>query len=74
MLSTEVGGLVHSKNRLVSIRQHRATEVQKLHFLSSCPYTHGCCALASWAARHTTMCLDTTAVRDFADKLYTSKA
>ena len=30
---TEVGGRVHSKNRLVSIRQHRATEVQKLCFL-----------------------------------------
>ena len=27
MWSTEVGGRVHSKNRLVSSRQHRATEV-----------------------------------------------
>ena len=52
MLSAEVGGSVHSKNRLVSSRQHRATEVQKLHFLSSCQYTHGCCAPASWAAQH----------------------
>ena len=27
MWSTEVGGCVHSKTRLVSSRQHRATEV-----------------------------------------------
>ena len=27
MWSTEVGGCVHSKNHLVSSRQHRATEV-----------------------------------------------
>ena len=58
MWSTEVGGHVHSKNHLVSSRQHRATEVRKLPFLSSCQYTHWYCALASWAARHTTVCLD----------------
>ena len=58
MWSTEVGGSVHSKNRLVSSRQHRATEVRKLRFLPSCQYTHGCCAPASWAVRHTTVCLD----------------
>ena len=58
MWSAEVKGSVHSKNRLVSSRQHRATEVRKLHFLSSCQYTHGCYAPASWAARHTTVCLD----------------
>ena len=58
MWSAEVGGRVHSKNRLVSSRQHRATEVRKLRFLCSCQYTHGCCAPASWAARHTTVCLD----------------
>ena len=33
MWSAEGGGSVHSKNRLVSSRQHRATEVRKLHFL-----------------------------------------
>ena len=58
MWSAEVGGHVHSKNRLVSSRKHRATEVRKLRFLSSCQYTHGCYAPASWAARHTTVCLD----------------
>ena len=58
MWSTEGGGSVHSTNRLVSSRQHRATEVQKLSFHSSCQYTHGCCAPASWAAQHTTTCLD----------------
>ena len=58
MWSPVGGGNVHSKNRLVSSRQHRATEVRKLRFLPSCQYTHGCCAPASWAARHTTVCLD----------------
>ena len=29
-----------------------------MRFLSSCQYTHGCYAPASWAARHTTVCLD----------------
>ena len=58
MWSAEGGGSVHSKNRLVSSRQHRATEVRKVSFLSSCQYTHGCYAPASWAARHTTVCLD----------------
>ena len=41
MWSTEVGGNVHSKICLVSSRKHRATEVRKLRFLSSCQYTHG---------------------------------
>ena len=58
MWSAAVGGHVHSKNRLVSSRKHRATEVRKLRFLYSCQYTHGCYAPASWAARHTTVCLD----------------
>ena len=58
MWSAVVGGHVHSKNRLVSSRKHRATEVRKLRFLSSCQYTHGCYVPASWAARHTTVCLD----------------
>ena len=58
MWSAAVGGHVHSNNRLVSSRKHRATEVRKLHFLSSCQYTHGCYTPASWAAQHTTVCLD----------------
>ena len=58
MWSTEVGGPVHSKNCLVSSRQHRATEMRKLHFRSSCQYTHECCVPDSWAAQHTTVCLD----------------
>ena len=58
MWSAAVGGSVHNKNRIVSSRKHRATEVRKLRFLSSCQYTHGCYAPASWAARHTTVCLD----------------
>ena len=63
MWSAEGGGSVHSKHRLVSSRQHRATEVRKLHFLPSCQYTHRCCAPASWAARHTTVCLDKLVLR-----------
>ena len=42
MWSTEVGRSFHSKNRLVSSRQHRAMEVRILCFLSSCQYTYGC--------------------------------
>ena len=64
MWSAEGGGSVDSKNRLVSSRQHRATEVRKLRFLSSCQYTHGCYAPASWAARHTTVCLDIIILKD----------
>ena len=63
MWSTEVCGCVHSKNRFVSSRQHRATEVRKLHFLSSYQYTHGCCTPASWVTQHTTVCLDHFAVK-----------
>ena len=69
MWSAEVGGSVYSKNRLVSSRQHRATEVRKLHFLSSCQYTHGCYAPSSWAARHTTVCLDIYIICTFTDKI-----
>ena len=58
MWSTEVEGSLHSKHHLVSSRQHRATEVRVLRFRSSCQNTHGCCAPASWAAQHTTVCLD----------------
>ena len=32
--------------------------MRTLRFRSSCQYTHGCCAPASWAARHTTVRLD----------------
>ena len=39
MWCTEVGGRVHSKNCLVLLRQHRATEVQISCFLSFCQYT-----------------------------------
>ena len=65
MWSAVVGGHVHSKNRLVSSRKHRATEVRKLRFLSSCQYTHGCYAPASWAARHTTVCLDSFRCKEY---------
>ena len=57
MWSTEVGGNVHSKLCLVSSRQHRATEVRKLRFLSSCQYTHGV-ARRLLGPHDTTVCLD----------------
>ena len=38
-------------------------EVRKLCFLSSCQYTHGGYTPASWAARHTTVCLDYGSMR-----------
>ena len=72
MWSATVGGNVHSKNRLVSSRMHRATEVRKLRFLSSCQYTHGCYAPASWAARHTTVCLDNYTVASVCCLLFIS--
>ena len=65
MWSAAVGGHVHSKNRLVSSRKHRAKEVRKLCFLSSCQYTHECYASASWAAQHTTVCLDMASHNQF---------
>ena len=40
MWSTEVG---------VILIHQGSTEVRKLRFCSSCQYTHGCCAPASWA-------------------------
>ena len=41
MWCAEGRGNLHSKICLVPSRQHRATEVRKLRFLSSCQYTHG---------------------------------
>ena len=58
MWSAAVGGHVYSKNRLVK----GSTELRRcencVFFLQACQYTHGCYAPASWAARHTTVCLD----------------
>ena len=41
--------------------------MRKLHFLSSCQYTHGCYAPASWAAQHTTVCLDNCSIHAIVD-------
>ena len=41
MWSAEGRGNVPSKICLVSSRKHRAMEVRKLRFVSSCQYTHG---------------------------------
>ena len=49
---------LHSKNHLVSYKQHKLMCTWKLHYCSSFQYTHGCGALASLAARHTTVCFD----------------
>ena len=55
MWDTDGGAHLHSKNHPVLYEQH---EVTYTHYYSSCQYTHGCDAPASWAARHTTMCLN----------------
>ena len=74
MWSAAVGGNVHSKNRLVSSRKHRATEVRKLRFLSSCQYTHG--VTRRLLGPHDTLpcvLIYTMAARDFVD-IYTQSA
>ena len=58
MWGTDGGGHLHSKNGDVSCKQHEVTYTQKSHYCFFCQHTHGCCVLASWAARHTTVCLD----------------
>ena len=70
MRSTDGGGHLHSKNRPVSYKQHEVMYTQKLHYCSSCQYTHGCGALASWAARHTTMCFDHTSTPPFCSSMH----
>jgi len=50
MWGTDSGGHLHSKNRLVSYKQHEVTHMQKSHYCSSCQYTHRCGVPASWAA------------------------
>ena len=55
---TDGEGHHHSKDRPVSCKQHEVMYVQKLHYCSSCQYIRGCGVTASWAARHTNMCLD----------------
>ena len=57
---TDGGGYFHSK---VLYEYHEVTYAWKLNHCSSCQCTHGCGALASWAARHTTMCLDVGKMR-----------
>ena len=45
-----------------SCKQLKVTHARKMHYCSSCQYTHGCGTPASWATRHTTVCLDLTTV------------
>ena len=58
MWGTDSGEHLHSKNCLVLYKQHKVTYTRKLHYCSSCQYTHWCCVPAPWAARHTTVCLN----------------
>ena len=47
------------QNCLVEYNQYEVTYIRKLHYCSSCQYTHGYfCVLASWATWHITVCLD----------------
>ena len=69
MWSTEVGGNVHSKICLVSSRQHRATEVRKLRFVSSCQYTHG--VARRLLVQHDTLpCVLIYIICTFTDKIF----
>ena len=40
ILGTDGGGHFHSENRWVSYKQHDVTYMRKLHYCSSCQYTH----------------------------------
>ena len=43
-----------------SPQQKSSGFIQAVHYYSSCQYSHGCGVLVSWAARHTTVCLNGT--------------
>ena len=58
MWGTDGEGHVHSKHRPVMYKQHEGTYTQKSHYCSSCQNIHRCGVPASWATRHTTVCLD----------------
>jgi len=57
--SNDIDLCFHCTNHLVSLKCHRATYTWKLHY---CMFflliTQECITLASWAAWHTTLCLD----------------
>ena len=53
MRSTEVGGRVHSKNRLFCKDSIELWRCKNRVFFSSCQYTHG---VAHWLLGHTTHC------------------
>jgi len=72
MWGTDGGGHLHSKNRPVLYNQHEVTYMQKLYYCSSCQYTHGCGALASWTARLTTVCLDDRDYKSFISPIITA--
>jgi len=56
MWGTDGGVRLHSKNCPVSYKQHEVTYMRKLRYCSSCQYTHGCGAPASWAAQYILLC------------------
>jgi len=59
MWGGDIGRHFHCKNCFVSLKCHRATYVYvKIAFLFFLLITHWCGVPASWATRHTTVCLD----------------
>jgi len=53
------GGHLHCKFGAIWIRNHGATDAWQSRLCCSCQYTHSVCARPfSWAAQHTTVCLD----------------
>ena len=70
MRGTDGRGHLHSKNCLVSYKQNKVTYTWKLHYCSSCQYTHICGAPASWVAQHTTTCLDSTFIHILNSLIY----
>ena len=53
-VGTDGEGHLYCKNR----PRKSSMKVWKLHYYSSCQYTHGCGTPATYASRHTTMYLD----------------
>ena len=64
---------LHSKNLPGLYKQCEVTYMQKLLYCSSCQYTQGCGASASWAVRHTTMCLDINSIKGVVTKACSSE-
>jgi len=57
MWGTDSGGHLHSKNHLVSCKQHEVTYTQRLHYCFSCQYTHSSVAHQLLGPHNTLLCV-----------------